>query len=204
MILEVVLAALVACDPALTALFTPPHPELGSYEVCTTAEPIEVAAGPGADIEALEALDAFGTAGPYDRSKLARLYGGTRARVARRWRQTDGRLESTTFISPYPDASLERLLSGTMSIRWTGPALGAAAGPHPEDESTQWRHLPALIAMSPLTTSADITGSPLPIVVSPNRGPKASFIVSGMSEVRRPLNVTARMRAFAGRFEKRT
>ena len=52
--------------------------------------------------------------------------------------------------------------------------------------------------MSPFTTSIDSTGSPVPIVDSPNRGPNRSFIVSGMSDEIAPLKVSARMRAFAG------
>src|SRR5215211_1099626 len=66
------------CDPALTRLFSPVEPSLGRYEVCTTPVPIAEARG-----EALEALDAFGTAGLYRRSALARLYGGRRVRVER-------------------------------------------------------------------------------------------------------------------------
>ena len=55
------------CDPALAALFAPRQPFLGHYEVCTAPEPIGDEQG-----EALEALDAFGTAGSYKRSVLAR------------------------------------------------------------------------------------------------------------------------------------
>ena len=69
-------------------------------------------------IEALEALDAFGTAGTYDRPALARLYGGTRVQVARGWRRTGARFESITRLSPYPDALLTRLLPGTLEIRF--------------------------------------------------------------------------------------
>ena len=112
-------APLYTCDPALTALFTPPHPQLGRYAVCTTAAPLEDLTGAGAQIEALEALDAFGTAGPYDRAALARLYGGTRVRVVRGWAESAGRFESFTRLSPYPDGSLTHLLPGTMEIRWT-------------------------------------------------------------------------------------
>ncbi len=107
---------LASCDPALAPLFTPPHPHLGRYEVCTSDAPIRAVNG-GA-IEALEALDAFGAAGTYDRPALARLYGGTRVQVARGWTAGDGRLESITRLSPYPDPSLTRLLPGTMEIRF--------------------------------------------------------------------------------------
>jgi hypothetical protein len=103
-----------ACDPALTALFTPRQPVMGRYEVCTAREPLGDNLG-----EAVEALDAFGTAGVYKRSALARLYGGRRVRVVRSWTESGGRFESVTRLSPYPDASLTRLLPGTMEIRFT-------------------------------------------------------------------------------------
>ena len=108
---------LASCDPALVPLFTPAHPRLGRYEVCASSEPLQpVSGGP---IEALEALDAFGAAGTYNRPALSRLYGGTRVQVARGWTRTATGFESTTRLSPYPDASLTRLLPGTLEIRWT-------------------------------------------------------------------------------------
>src|SRR6059036_1331196 len=108
-----------ACDPALTALFTPRHPLLGRYEVCTTSAPLEVVnanSGPG---DGPEALDAFGAAGTYDRWALVHLYGGTRVRVAHGWTASAERFESITRLSPYPDPSLTRLNPGTMIISWT-------------------------------------------------------------------------------------
>jgi hypothetical protein len=113
------------CDPLLTALFTPPRPELGRYEVCTTSAPLETAVteaetgGQEVRIEALEALDAFGAAGPYNRAALAQLYGGMRVRVARRWQQHAKQFISETLLSPYPDATLTHLNPGTMVIRFT-------------------------------------------------------------------------------------
>ena len=107
---------LASCDPALVPLFTPPHPRLGRYDVCASPEPIRpVNGGP---IEALEALDAFGAAGTYNRPALARLYGGTRVQVARGWTRQGHRFESITRLSPYPDASLTHLLPGTLEIRF--------------------------------------------------------------------------------------
>jgi hypothetical protein len=95
---------------------------MGRYEVCTTPEPLGEDRG-----EALEALDAFGSAGAYRRSALARLYGGRRVRVVRSWTTSGGRFESVTRISPYPDASLTRLWPGTMEIRWTIDGTAKAA-----------------------------------------------------------------------------
>jgi len=117
------IALSMICDPLLAALFTPPRPPLGRYEVCTTSEPLEAAgaedaAGQTVRIEALEPLDAFGAAGPYNRGALVRLYGGTRVRVARRWQQHDGQFISETLLSPYPVATLTRLNPGTMVIRF--------------------------------------------------------------------------------------
>jgi len=119
------LAAALSCDPALTALFTPPRPGLGRYEVCTTADPIDQVAGGTPDqphyspVESLEALEAFGAAGTYSRSALARLYAGKRVRVMRGWIQQGDRFVSMTLLSPYPDAALTKLFPGTMVITWT-------------------------------------------------------------------------------------
>src|SRR5436190_4465286 len=124
MIYAIAFSISMICDPLLGALFTPPRPELGRYEVCTTSAELESAAaetGTGQEvrIEALEALDAFGAAGPYNRAALARLYGGIRVRVVRRWQQRGNQFMSETLLSPYPDATLTRLNSGTMVIRFT-------------------------------------------------------------------------------------
>jgi hypothetical protein len=63
-------------------------------------------------------LDAFGSGGAYDRSAVSRLYGGRLASVARGWFRDGERFESVTFVSPYPDATLSRLLPGTLIIRF--------------------------------------------------------------------------------------
>jgi len=109
------------CDPALAARFTPAEPRLGAYEACPSPEPLDALKASeeanGArfgDVETLEALEAFGESGDYSRPALARLYGGTRARVARGWVERGGRFESMTLISPYPDAALTRLEPGTL------------------------------------------------------------------------------------------
>ncbi|HVH29975.1 MAG TPA: hypothetical protein VM818_24670 [Vicinamibacterales bacterium] len=122
-----ILTAALACDPLLTALFTPPRPSLGRYEICTTLEPLEVVADAAdghlyGSVETLGPLDAFGAAGTYDRLKLARLYAETGVRVVRGWRIRGNDFESVTLLSPYPDAGLTRLVPGTMVIRFVLPA----------------------------------------------------------------------------------
>jgi hypothetical protein len=94
----------------------PAHPRLGRYEACASRQPIEPLNG--GPIQALEALDAFGAAGSYDRPSLSRLYGGTRVEVARGWTLEGNRFTSITRLSPYPDASLTHLESGTLEIRF--------------------------------------------------------------------------------------
>jgi hypothetical protein len=115
-----------ACDPAWLPLFTPPRPEIGRYEVCTSPRPLDVLKMEGSsegihfgEAVALEPLDAFGSGGAYNRFGLARLYRGLRVRVVRGWRQERDRFESVTLLSPYPDAALTRLEPGTMTIRFT-------------------------------------------------------------------------------------
>ena len=105
------------CDSTLTTLFTPARPQLGRYEVCTTREPLTAVARPGWRLEMVPPLDAFGSAGAYDRAALSRLYGGRRVIIARGWSEHDNRFESLTLLSPHPDATLTRLMPGTLVIR---------------------------------------------------------------------------------------
>jgi hypothetical protein len=107
------------CDAVLSSRFVPRHPVLGGYEACLDPRPLSELLPANWTIEAVEPLDAFGRAGAYNRAALARLYRGTRASVARRWSDTPDRFESVTFISPHPNASLTRLESGTLLIRWS-------------------------------------------------------------------------------------
>jgi hypothetical protein len=72
---------------------------------------------------ALLPSDAFGQTGSYDRWKMAKLYGSRRAMVARGPRSEGVRpTEAWTLVSPYPDASLERLEPGTLLIVLDLPA----------------------------------------------------------------------------------
>jgi hypothetical protein len=119
--------------PELAKLFTPRHAPVGAYQVTVLTEGIEgairavdAAVAPedrrgepeGAwQVQTLDPLEAFGTAGTYDRAKVAQLYAGRRVSVVR------GPLErklatvaAVTLISPYPDATLSRLEPGTLAI----------------------------------------------------------------------------------------
>ncbi len=120
MILKLVVLALAACQPApaLKALFTPARPALGSYEVCTIAQPLAQVRTVDMRVDKIDPLDAFGGAGPYNRAALARLYGGTRVQVARGWTERGREFESDTLISPYPDPTLTHLIDGTLVIRF--------------------------------------------------------------------------------------
>jgi hypothetical protein len=106
-----------SCNPALNTLFTPARPVLGRYQVCTDPRTLAELSS-GRPVEAPEAPDAFGVAGSYDRAALARLYGGTRPLVTRRWEWTAEGFESFTLVSPHPNATFTRLEPGTLIIRW--------------------------------------------------------------------------------------
>src|SRR5258708_25087956 len=115
------------CVSDLAALFTPPQPVVGRYETCVATEPLEKVVVNGAGdtgvhygaVAETDWFGAFGSAGPYDRARVARLYGGTAVRVTRGWRKTGDRFESITLISPYPDATLTHLNPGTLIIRFS-------------------------------------------------------------------------------------
>ena len=106
------------CDAALTAMFAPPRPQLGRYQVCRTDAPLDSLAKPGWWREPMGPLDALGPVGRYDRGAAARLFGGRRVDVARGWFREGGRFEAWTLVSPHPDATLTRILPGTLVIRF--------------------------------------------------------------------------------------
>jgi hypothetical protein len=115
-----------SCDAALAERFAPRRPVLGRYEVCADPRPLAELASADWVVESLEPLDAFGLGGNFDRSALARLYGGLRVRVAHRWDVNGKRFESETYISPFPNAALSHLERGTLIVRWTCEADGEA------------------------------------------------------------------------------
>src|SRR6266511_4003208 len=106
-----------SCHAALAERFAPRRPVLGRYEVCADPRPLAELASGDWVVESLEPLDAFGSGGMFDRSALARLYGGLRVRVAHRWDLNDKRFKSETYISPFPDENLSHLERGTLIVR---------------------------------------------------------------------------------------
>lgn len=119
--------------PELARLFTPPHAPAGAYEVTVLPSRIEdarrevrAALAPGApadpgdgtwQVKRMNPLELFGDAGVYNKTTLARLYGGLPPSVVRGPIERDGRtVAAATLVSPYPDASLSRLEPGTMVI----------------------------------------------------------------------------------------
>ena len=87
-----------------------------------------------------EAHGAFGQEGVYDRARLARLFNGKRVTVVRGSLVRDGQRLAYTLVSPYPDATLSRIVDGTMVIEFRVPPLlnpmtargtKPRIGPHP-------------------------------------------------------------------------
>lgn len=117
-------------------MFTPRTVPENTYRVYITDAGIDtvVAAfrvlAPSSNVEGawvirqMDPLDAYGQAGPYDRAKVARLYAGMRARVARGPIVEHGRtVVSITLVSPYPDGSLKHLRQGTLIIEFRIPPV---------------------------------------------------------------------------------
>src|SRR5262245_64491129 len=90
LILLALLPDQASCDPVLTRLFAPASSPRGAYEACVMDQALEASMPEGftfGALERLEALDAFGAAGSYDRARLAQLYGGQRVSVLLGWRR---------------------------------------------------------------------------------------------------------------------
>ena len=122
-----------ACDPdpVLAALFTPKRPGAGTYQVCTASESIDIVIAAQqrqglqfGTTDAADPLDVFGTAGPYERSAVSRLFGGRRANVVRGWSRRGRGLTSVTLVSPYPNRTLTALVNGTLVIRYVVEGRG--------------------------------------------------------------------------------
>lgn len=68
-------------------------------------------------------LELFDGAALYDRARLARLYGGKGPRMARGPILERGRVTHTVLlVSPYPEADLRSLNTGTLIMTVTIPA----------------------------------------------------------------------------------
>jgi hypothetical protein len=115
--------------PRFVRLFTPRGAVPGTYRTYTTDRDLDAVLAAirhdpstppdngSFEPQSVIASDAFGQSGGYNRWKVALLYGAKRARVARGPRLENGRvIEAWTFVSPYPDADLERLNPGTLLI----------------------------------------------------------------------------------------
>ena len=113
--------------PEYLPQFAPSGPRAAAYRIFVSSddldtalnrlniEPAARAAGTWAP-RPVGPLDAFGQGGAYDRSRVVRLYGATRPRVARGTIAVDGGAEFWTLVSPHPDAPLRRLEPGTLLL----------------------------------------------------------------------------------------
>ena len=126
----------------LARIFTPLTAPPGAYTVTTTDRTIadltaalkrcDAAPAEGAwQLTRMEAHEAFGQAGIYDRLRLAQLFGGTRVDVVRGSLAHDGLRDGYTLISPYPDASLTAVNPGTLVIVLHVARGAASTGPTP-------------------------------------------------------------------------
>ena len=120
-------AAIGPADEVLRRLFTPATFPAGTFTVHRSDERIEALAGrlraidpapaEGAwQVERPGVFDAFGAEGPYDKPRLALLFGGASPSVARGTLVTAAGRLAMTLIAPYPAASLTSLRRGTMVI----------------------------------------------------------------------------------------
>lgn len=121
-------------DPALARLFTPLAVTPGTYVVYTSTEPIDALTARLRTLDPTpsdgawtpsrpEAHGAFGQEGVYDRFRLARLFNGKRVTVVRGSLVKDGQRLAYTLVAPYPDATLTRIVEGTMVIEFRVPPL---------------------------------------------------------------------------------
>jgi hypothetical protein len=114
-------------DAAYRDLFTPASSPPGTFTVYRSAEDIRALAArlrsfdatpaPGAwDVDRTGVFDAFGAEPPYDKGRLARLFGGSSPWVARGSLATPRGRIAVALISPYPDLAITTLRQGTLVI----------------------------------------------------------------------------------------
>jgi hypothetical protein len=114
-------------DRAYRELFTPCSSPPGTFAVYRSAEDLTSLAArlraldghPAAgawEVEKTGVFDAFGDEGPYDKGRLARLFGGSSPRAARGSLVTPPGRVAVALISPYPDLAITSLQRGTLVI----------------------------------------------------------------------------------------
>jgi hypothetical protein len=114
-------------DRAYRELFTPSSSPPGTFAVYRSAEDVTSLAArlraldrnPAAgawDVEKTSVIDAFGAEGPYDKGRLARLFGGSPPRAARGSLVTPPGRVAVALISPYPDLAITSLQQGALVI----------------------------------------------------------------------------------------
>lgn len=119
------LALVTTASPAHAALFAPPA-RASLFAFSTTDESLDKVVAyyrgrwPAHDarswkVETIAPLDVFDGAALFDRARLAQLYGGKPARIARGPIVENGRVtHAVLLLSPYPDATMTRLREGTL------------------------------------------------------------------------------------------
>lgn len=128
------LALVTTASPAHAALFAPPA-RAGLFSFATTTETLEQVVAyyrqrwPSPDprswtIERSHPLDVFDGAARFDRARLARVYGGKPARIARGPMVENGRVTHTVLlVSPYPEANMRELNGGTLIMTVVVPGV---------------------------------------------------------------------------------
>jgi hypothetical protein len=119
--------------PEYVRLFAPAA-HASQYRAFVSSQPLDavvprIAATAGHDapgawsVESLGPFDAFGPDGAYAPYALARLYTAGPAHVARGPHASSNGIDAWTLISPYPDAPLARLSTGTLLLILRVPPL---------------------------------------------------------------------------------
>ena len=114
-------------DRAYRELFTPSSSPSSTFAVYRSADELTSLAArlraldthpaPGAwEAEKTGVFDAFGAEGPYDKGRLARLFGGSSPRAARGSLVMPPARVAVALISPYPDLAITSLQQGTLVI----------------------------------------------------------------------------------------
>ncbi len=139
-------------DARLTRVLAPANAPPGTYRVYVTDESLESTTARLREaneppivegawvIRRADLMEAFGAAGRWDRSRVARLFGGTLPRMARGpIMSLEKVVGSVTLVAPFPDASGSKLLSGTLVILVDLQRAGLSISP-PNLDSPEGRY----------------------------------------------------------------